>query len=80
MSLQLAWVIAKPIASVLLAGVLRTLLDVQGGQHWGPAVVDGLIVALYAAGGLLGVSGAQAGVQKVQTARTAAVLARQTTS
>ena len=72
MNLALLVVIARPVASCLAAGTLKTLLDYQGGQHWTPAIVDGAITALVMAGSLLGITGAVTGVQKATSTAAAA--------
>lgn len=60
-----AW---RPLAGILIAGLLRFLTDLQAGQKLTAALVDGGLVCAYAAAGVIGlpvvVTGIQGMVQK----------------
>ena len=59
--------LARPAAICLVAGGLRFLQDYQLNGKALPALVDGGIVALEAAGGWVGVAGVASGVNTVRT-------------
>jgi hypothetical protein len=55
-----AW---RPVAGILLAGLLRFLTDVQVGGKLVPSLVDGALTSAYAAAGVIGLPIAVTGVQ-----------------
>jgi hypothetical protein len=67
---------ARPVATCLVAGGLKTLYDYQAAPHWTPALIDGGITALLLAGTMLGGAGVASGVQKASMATKAASAAR----
>ena len=60
---------ARPIATCLVAGGLKALVDYQAAPKWTPALVDGGITALLMAGTMLGVGGAVAGARTAVAAQ-----------
>jgi hypothetical protein len=63
--------IARPVAICLVAGGLRFLQDYQQTGKLTPSLIDGAIVAAYAAAAFLGVNGVQSGVAGARTAMAA---------
>ena len=57
---------AKPLAVILLAGVIKFLYDYQTNPKLIPAILDGATSAALMAASYLGVNGAVSGVQSAR--------------
>jgi len=68
---------ARPVAVVLLAGIIKFLWDYQHDPVLQPAIIDGALTAALMASSFLGVNGVVSGVQNAKAQQAARLAAKE---